>query len=184
MNLRNAKYVHNSWIDCEIEHPQFGWIPHTASPDDPDTQQIYARIINGEAGPIAAADPIDLDLLKRNVESEIDSAATQARRRYVSPDKDATYKSKQDEVARWIADGRPSAPAAGTYPYIELEAQFTGLSVTAVGDSVELAVQQWTQLDPYIEAISRSAKVKILASTDPVEIQTIVTQHVTQLDQI
>jgi hypothetical protein len=37
MNYRNAKYVNqNGWIDCEIEHPEFGWIPYTLSPDDED----------------------------------------------------------------------------------------------------------------------------------------------------
>ena len=37
MNYRNAKYINdNGWIDCEIEHPQFGWIPYTLNPDDED----------------------------------------------------------------------------------------------------------------------------------------------------
>ena len=37
MNYRHAKYIHdNGWIDCEIEHPQFGWIPYTLNPDDED----------------------------------------------------------------------------------------------------------------------------------------------------
>ena len=34
MDVRNAKFTKNGAIDCEIEHPQFGWIPFTASPDD------------------------------------------------------------------------------------------------------------------------------------------------------
>ena len=37
MNYRNAKYINdNGWIDCEIEHPQFGWIPYTLDPADTD----------------------------------------------------------------------------------------------------------------------------------------------------
>jgi len=37
MKYRNAKYINDSgWIDCEIEHPQFGWIPYTLNPDDTD----------------------------------------------------------------------------------------------------------------------------------------------------
>lgn len=33
---RNACYIEGGRIDCEIEHPVFGWIPFTASPDDPE----------------------------------------------------------------------------------------------------------------------------------------------------
>jgi len=37
MNYRNAKYINNSgWIDCEIQHPDFGWIPYTLNPADTD----------------------------------------------------------------------------------------------------------------------------------------------------
>ena len=37
MNYRNAKYINdNGWIDCEINHPEFGWIPYTLDPDDED----------------------------------------------------------------------------------------------------------------------------------------------------
>lgn len=37
MNYRNAKYINaNGWIDCEIEHPDYGWIPYTLDPADID----------------------------------------------------------------------------------------------------------------------------------------------------
>jgi hypothetical protein len=36
MNYRDAKYIDNSRIDCEIEHPEFGWIPYTLDPADTD----------------------------------------------------------------------------------------------------------------------------------------------------
>ena len=36
-NYRNAQYINdNGWIDCEIEHPEFGWIPYTLDPADTD----------------------------------------------------------------------------------------------------------------------------------------------------
>jgi hypothetical protein len=38
MNYRNAKYIDNNGrIDCEIEHPVYGWIPYTLDPNDTDT---------------------------------------------------------------------------------------------------------------------------------------------------
>jgi len=35
---RNAKSLNaeNTWFDVEINHPEFGWIPYTLSPNDPD----------------------------------------------------------------------------------------------------------------------------------------------------
>ena len=37
MNYRNAKYINDSgWIDCEIEHETFGWIPYTLDPTEED----------------------------------------------------------------------------------------------------------------------------------------------------
>lgn len=34
MNYRNAKRISNNRIDCEINHPDFGWIPFTCDPAD------------------------------------------------------------------------------------------------------------------------------------------------------
>jgi len=36
--VRNAKSLDesNTWFDVEINHPKFGWIPYTLSPDDTD----------------------------------------------------------------------------------------------------------------------------------------------------
>jgi len=36
MNYRNAKHISGGRIDCEIEHPKFGWIPYTLDPADTD----------------------------------------------------------------------------------------------------------------------------------------------------
>jgi hypothetical protein len=34
MQVRNPVFTADGRIDCEVEHPQFGWIPFTASADD------------------------------------------------------------------------------------------------------------------------------------------------------
>ena len=37
MQYKNAKYTNdNGWIDCEINHPSYGWIPYTLDPSDTD----------------------------------------------------------------------------------------------------------------------------------------------------
>src|SRR5690625_665490 len=54
---KNPQYAapDNSLIDLELNHPEFGWIPFTASPDDTEQhgRDIYAAAISGEYGPIA-----------------------------------------------------------------------------------------------------------------------------------
>jgi hypothetical protein len=34
MNYRNPQYTADGRIDCEVEHPKYGWIPFTADPND------------------------------------------------------------------------------------------------------------------------------------------------------
>jgi hypothetical protein len=59
MNVRNPKYNGLGTIDCEIEHPRYGWIPFTANPDDPEAsgRELFAAIERGDFGKIAAAPP-------------------------------------------------------------------------------------------------------------------------------
>ena len=56
MNYRNAKRLANGWIDCEIEHETYGWIPFTCDPNDNgaqfDTAALHATM---DADPATAA---------------------------------------------------------------------------------------------------------------------------------
>jgi hypothetical protein len=36
MEVRNARYIDDTRIDCEINHPVHGWIPYTLDPNDTD----------------------------------------------------------------------------------------------------------------------------------------------------
>lgn len=35
-DIRNTIHNLSGGIDCEIKHPELGWIPFTAHPDDPE----------------------------------------------------------------------------------------------------------------------------------------------------
>jgi hypothetical protein len=42
---RNASYIDaDGNIDCEINHPEYGWIPYTLRDDDPDTTVDNAAV--------------------------------------------------------------------------------------------------------------------------------------------
>ncbi|MDX5413413.1 MAG: hypothetical protein LPK02_10245, partial [Rhodobacterales bacterium] len=55
---RNPTFNALGGIDCEINHPDFGWIPFTASPDDPEPigAAIFAAA-QAEAAPYVAPPP-------------------------------------------------------------------------------------------------------------------------------
>lgn len=61
IQIKNPVYsaFDNSTIDCEIEHPVYGWIPFTANPDDFELigKDVYDACVAGVAGPIAAYVP-------------------------------------------------------------------------------------------------------------------------------
>lgn len=57
MQHRNARYTEDGRINVEIEHPQFGWIPFTASPDDVEQhgREIFALL--DQSGTVAPYEP-------------------------------------------------------------------------------------------------------------------------------
>jgi hypothetical protein len=52
MKTRNLYRNRHGTIDMEIEHPVYGWIPFTASPDDsePHGRALYAEAASGALG--------------------------------------------------------------------------------------------------------------------------------------
>jgi len=58
MQANTPKYAapDHSAVDLNINHPEHGWIPFTACADDPIGSELYARVVNGDFGPIADYD--------------------------------------------------------------------------------------------------------------------------------
>lgn len=59
MKIQNPRYNEHGTIDVDLEHPVYGWIPFTATPDDvePHGREIYRRAAAGECGPILPHQP-------------------------------------------------------------------------------------------------------------------------------
>lgn len=79
--IRNPQYNNAGTIDCEINHPVYGWIPFTASADDPEEhgRQIHAAIAEGQAGPIAAYSPPSAETLLQSERARMIVTRFQAR---------------------------------------------------------------------------------------------------------
>jgi len=97
MNYRNAKYIDDTRIDCEIEHPEFGWIPYTVDPADTD------MTVNNDDLLAAMATNGDVAAYVPPTQAELDKAAAQA----VRAERDMKLSLEVDEIAgnalRWAA---------------------------------------------------------------------------------
>ena len=64
MKIRNPVFTADGRVDCEIEHPRFGWIPFTADLNDiePHGREIHARALEMGPAPYVAPEPDPVDL--------------------------------------------------------------------------------------------------------------------------
>lgn len=66
--LRTASYpsISPDFIDCEFNHPVYGWISFTAHKDDTEqhSREIYAALVAGQAGDIAPYVPPAIEVLQ------------------------------------------------------------------------------------------------------------------------
>lgn len=88
MEYRNPKIsTPDGWIDCEINHPQYGWIPFTANPADTgaafDVAELHAEM-SADPGlapyeapppPIEPPPPSKEDLMAKLIELQNQIAA-------------------------------------------------------------------------------------------------------------
>lgn len=70
MEFRNAQYNTFGTIDCEIDHPVYGWIPFTADPSD--VEPLGAEVFNAAKGSAApyVEPPVDLDQIAAQVRTQ------------------------------------------------------------------------------------------------------------------
>lgn len=58
---RNARYHHDGGIDCEINHPEHGWLPHLVHAHD--NPEFFAHIENeGPVAPYVQPEPTNADV--------------------------------------------------------------------------------------------------------------------------
>lgn len=139
-----------------------------------------------EPMPPAPAPPTDADeAYKREARRQIDAAAGRARARYitVSPGQDATYIAKYDQAQRYLAAG--PAVILSDYPWVEVEAQATGVSGTEAATRIKALGDAWANvIGPAIEGRRIAGKDGIMPLTTRAEVDAHVAQVVAQLGEI
>lgn len=96
-------------LDCVVEFEGLGAVPFTASADDPTphTQDIFARALNGDFGPIAAYEPPTqtLDQVKAAKKAAAEAEyETRLAAGYPVPDTDETLQLRTElDRTNWLA---------------------------------------------------------------------------------
>jgi len=49
MEWRDPEFTADGRINCHVDHPEYGWVPLTASPDDPETCGLFAAMQDSAA---------------------------------------------------------------------------------------------------------------------------------------
>jgi hypothetical protein len=123
LDFRNPVFNAAGTIDLEIDSPQFGWIPFTASPNDTTDygREIYAEAIAGTVAPYVA--PVIVPTVPDSVS---------ARQFHVQLGKAGL----RDQVAGWVAaqtvEVQDAYQYSGTFVRAEpmMQAGFTALGFT------------------------------------------------------
>jgi len=110
MQVRNLQYNALGTIDCELEHPAYGWIPYTASPDDSDEscRALHAAILDGDHGEIAVyvAPVLSIDEQAAQYEREVQQHLDATAKSYGYDDiKSAVTYADEPAVPRFQAEG-------------------------------------------------------------------------------
>ena len=101
MKIRNARHAPGGRIDCEYDHPKFGWIPFTASPGDiePLGREIYTEASKGDIAPLPEKPQAQIDFEGAQAKAIADAAAAKA---------DAKLAALADmspaQVRAWVTD--------------------------------------------------------------------------------
>ena len=114
MEYRNAKHISNGLIDCEINHPDHGWIPFTCDPFDKgaafDTAALHAAMsADPETAPYVYAPPAP------PTPEQLSSMRAEAYRNEADP---LFFKTQRGEATmdEWLAK---VAEIKARYPYPE-----------------------------------------------------------------
>lgn len=182
MELRNPSYNRFGTIDCEVNHPKFGWIPFTADPDDAVGADIYAAAI--EAGPAAYVPPVRvLPDVKASAKAEINQLAGEARSRFITviPGQEMLYMEKKAEAVRWL---EAQSPNLQDYPLLAAEVGLTAVDAPALANLWMQMAAQWSVAASIIEGMRLAYIANVNGAADAVTIDAMMETYRPMIAQV
>ena len=152
---KNLIYNAHGTVDMEIDHPQYGWIPFTANPNDSEQlgRDLYAAAIAGTLGTIAPYVQSLADAQSQQLalmDSSYAAAAVTAPIAYMTTTFQADQAS-QDLIASVLTAAGGALPAGFAWydvnnaPVTMTFAQLQGLSASILGRGQPLFIHKQTQ---------------------------------------
>jgi hypothetical protein len=119
MKYRNAKYTKDGRIDCEIDHPKYGWVPFTSSANDTEAhgRGLFAQIVAD--GNIAEYTPLPAPTVEQlRAQTRIPRAkfAIAAAKAGLITDAEAEEWAAGAAVPQWVSDAIEAAVTDGAIP--------------------------------------------------------------------
>ena len=119
MIARDATYTKDGAIDCEIDHPQYGWIPYTAAPEGTLTERLVFETLKDTATPYVPDPEQELANARARKIDEINAtyveSITPLIREYPEVEQ-ATWLAQESEARAYLeweefgAEGEPAPP--------------------------------------------------------------------------
>lgn len=129
--------------------------------------------------------PGGLEQAKINYQAKVDTAAGEARLRYITsiPGQDATYGAKLADAEKFIDHGSPEWDI-DSYPWLAGEVRTYGKSPTDAAEDIINKAYQWVQVGVVIEEIRLKAKQAIRDASSVRVIHAIAAAAIAQLSEI
>lgn len=175
-NWRNPVHLADGRIDCEIAHPELGWIPFTASAGDPDPDGRALFEVITASGEAAPYDPANDPPAYPSAEHAL-AAMVKWAESFVAP---LVSGVPAEEVLSWPAK-EPAAEAykAGTatprqVAMIEGEAAVTGEDPFVLADLILQKAAPYGAVVAAIAGLRRKVTAQIAAESDPYQYEGIL----------
>lgn len=169
MEFRNPSYNQSGTFDCEINHPDLGWVPYTVEPGT----ALEQAIVDAGMSAVAPYTPyeIPLDVAKETAIRQVNDLAGLVRARHITdqPGQEMIYLSKQVEAKAYLALPASPAPNLVDFPLIAAEVGITAPTPAAVAQTWLTRAALWTQLAAQIEGVRLGVIQLISASTTPAQ---------------
>lgn len=107
-------------IDLEYNHPEYGWIPFTASADDIEEhgRDIYEAAMNGEYGPIEPySGPSETELLEQEMRAQRDGLLNELDAIVSNPLRWAEFDEPTKQALAYRRQALLDVPQQAGFPY-------------------------------------------------------------------
>ncbi|PKP71843.1 MAG: hypothetical protein CVT82_00280 [Alphaproteobacteria bacterium HGW-Alphaproteobacteria-4] len=180
MEWKNPTYNAVGTIDIDLNHPSFGWIPFTVSPDDTgaafDVKALHYEILAGDIAPFVpppAPTPPPLDEVKSRAISAMLAWAGDFMGRF-------TADTPLDERLSWDAkEAAARAHIAGTadaaqVELLQAEAALTGETVDNLSLLILANAELFRQIVGRVSGLRRVTRDAINAAETPEAVQAVL----------